>query len=143
MTPPKKDRFSKEKIYINKKVSCLHDLIDMCDEYPELDNIEYNINMESIRKIKPYLEELDNLIGMHTLKENMVDQILYYVQDFHKMNGPESQCNDYMHTVIYGPPGTGKTEVAKIMGKIFANLGVLKNGIFKKVTREDLVAGYL
>ena len=133
----------KEKIFIKKKITCLKDLITMCDEYPEADNIEYNINMGSIRKIRPHLEELSELIGMHTLKENMVDQILYYVQDFHKMNGESSCANDYMHTVIYGPPGTGKTEVAKIMGKIFANLGVLKNGIFKKVTREDLVAGYL
>ena len=44
---------------------------------------------------------------------------------------------------LSGPPGTGKTEVAKIMGKIFSNLGVLKKNTFKKVTREDLVAGYL
>jgi SpoVK/Ycf46/Vps4 family AAA+-type ATPase len=48
-----------------------------------------------------------------------------------------------MHTVICGPPGTGKTEVAKIMGKIFSNLGMLKNNVFKKVTRDDLVAGFL
>jgi SpoVK/Ycf46/Vps4 family AAA+-type ATPase len=48
-----------------------------------------------------------------------------------------------MHTVIYGPPGTGKTEVAKVMGKIFSNLGMLTNNVFKKVTRDDLVAGYL
>ena len=41
------------------------------------------------------------------------------------------------------PPGTGKTEVAKVMGKIFSNLGMLTNKIFKKVTRDDLVAGYL
>ncbi len=31
-----------------------------------------------------------------------------------------------MHVVIYGPPGTGKTETAKIMGKIFSQMGVLK-----------------
>ena len=48
-----------------------------------------------------------------------------------------------MHTVIYGPPGTGKTEIAKIMGKIFSKLDVLKKGSFKKVTRTDLIAGYL
>lgn len=138
-----KEEIIKEKVFINKKVSCLKDLVDMCDEYPQADNIEYNINMESIRKIRPHLEELHELVGMHTLKENMVDQILYYVQDFHKMNASQSCPNDYMHTVIYGPPGTGKTEVAKIMGKIFANLGVLKSGVFKKVTRDDLIAGYL
>jgi len=139
----KKEPIIKEKVVIKKKVSCLKDLIDMCDEFPEAENIEYNINMSSIQRIRPHLEELHALIGMHSLKENMVDQILYYVQDFHKMNASQDVPNDYMHTVIYGPPGTGKTEVAKIMGKIFANLGVLKSGIFKKVTREDLVAGYL
>jgi SpoVK/Ycf46/Vps4 family AAA+-type ATPase len=48
-----------------------------------------------------------------------------------------------MHTVIYGPPGTGKTEIAKIIGAIFSKLGILKKGNFKKVTRSDLVAGYL
>ena len=48
-----------------------------------------------------------------------------------------------MHTCIYGPPGTGKTEIAKIMGKIFSSLGILKNNYFKKVTRADLIAGYL
>jgi SpoVK/Ycf46/Vps4 family AAA+-type ATPase len=48
-----------------------------------------------------------------------------------------------MHTVIYGPPGSGKTEVAKIIGRIFSNLGILNKKIFKKVSRNDLVAGYL
>jgi len=141
--PIVKDPIIKELVFIKKKVSCLKDLIDMCDEFPEAENIEYNINMSSIHKIRPHLEELQALVGMHSLKENMVDQILYYVQGFHKMNASQDVPNDYMHTVIYGPPGTGKTEVAKIMGKIFANLGVLKSGIFKKVTREDLIAGYL
>lgn len=50
---------------------------------------------------------------------------------------------DFMHTVIYGPPGSGKTEVAKIIGRIFCNLGILNKKIFKKVSRNDLVAGYL
>jgi len=50
---------------------------------------------------------------------------------------------DFMHTVIYGPPGTGKTEVAKIIARIYCKLGVLSTGAFKKVTRSDLVAGYL
>jgi SpoVK/Ycf46/Vps4 family AAA+-type ATPase len=43
----------------------------------------------------------------------------------------------------FGPAGTGKTEIAKIMGQIFAKIGILKKGTFKKVTRSDLIAGYL
>jgi SpoVK/Ycf46/Vps4 family AAA+-type ATPase len=50
---------------------------------------------------------------------------------------------DFMHTVISGPPGSGKTEVAKIIGRIFSNLGILTKKTFKKVSRNDLVAGYL
>jgi SpoVK/Ycf46/Vps4 family AAA+-type ATPase len=44
---------------------------------------------------------------------------------------------------LSGPPGTGKTEIAKLIGKIFSKIGVLKKGTFKKVTRSDLIAGYL
>ena len=49
----------------------------------------------------------------------------------------------YIHTVLYGPPGTGKTEVAMMIGRIYCGLGILKKGHFTKVTRSDLVAGYL
>jgi hypothetical protein len=130
----------KEHICINTTVENLRDLINLCDKYPLADNIEYNINMKALHNIKPSLIELQDMIGMKTIKENIVDQILYFIQDLHNISPNNS---DYMHAAIYGPPGTGKTEVAKIMGKIFSKLGILKNNVFKKVTREDLVAGFL
>jgi SpoVK/Ycf46/Vps4 family AAA+-type ATPase len=48
-----------------------------------------------------------------------------------------------LHTVIEGEPGTGKTELAEKIGKVYLKLGILKNDIFKKVKRSDLIAGYL
>jgi SpoVK/Ycf46/Vps4 family AAA+-type ATPase len=80
------------------------------------------------------------MIGMKSIKNNIVDQILYFIQNLHKNENGEG---DFMHTVIYGSPGTGKTEVAKIMGKIFSKMGVLSKDKFLKVTRSDLIAGYL
>lgn len=130
----------KEEILIEASIDNLLDLINLCDKYPLVENIEYNINMTALHNIKPSLIELQNMIGMSSIKENIVDQILYFIQDLHNTS---DNNGDYMHAVIYGPPGTGKTEVAKIMGKIFSNLGILKNNVFKKVTRDDLVAGYL
>ena len=127
----------KKKVSIKTKINCLTDLLDLIEKYPLQDDIEYDINMISLNKIKTELVDLNRMIGMKELKENIVDQLLYYIQDLNK------NSNDYMHTVIYGPPGTGKTEIARIIGKIFANLGILKKGGFKKVTRSDLVAGYL
>ena len=77
------------------------------------------------------------MIGMKELKTNIVEQIIYFIQELH------SNSHDFMHTVIYGPPGTGKTEIAKILGKIFSKIGLLSKDSFKKVTRSDLIAGYV
>ena len=134
------DLYVKESVNINVSIETLYDLIELCDKYPLADNIVYNINMSALHKIKPSLVDLYSMVGMKTIKENIVDQILYFIQDLHMISPNNS---DYMHTVIYGPPGTGKTEVAKLIGKIFSTLGVLKNNVFKKVTRDDLIAGYL
>ena len=92
--------------------------------------------MKILHNIDKPLRNLDSMIGMHKLKDAIVDQVIYFLQGLDKNN-------DFMHTVIYGPPGTGKTEVAKIMGSIFSAIGVLNKNTFKKVTRADLIAGYL
>ena len=127
----------KKKVLIEDvEIKTLNDLISLIEKYPINETIEYNINMESLHKIKISLTDLNNMIGMKDLKNNIVDQILYYIQDLNK-------TGDFMHTVIYGPPGTGKTEIAKIIGQIFSKLGILKKGTFRKVTRSDLIAGYL
>ena len=94
--------------------------------------------MKSLNNILEPLTELSNMIGLNELKDCILDQIIYFIQDFHKKGN-----KDFMHTVIYGPPGTGKTETAKIIGKIFSKMGILKKNNFKKVTRADLIAGYL
>ena len=66
-----------------------------------------------------------------------------YTKDEVTADFSQPTSGDFMHTVIYGPPGSGKTEVAKIIGRIFSGLGILSKKTFKKVSRNDLVAGYL
>ena len=127
-------------IIIDKKVEKLQDLIDIIDLYPIKKNINYNINLNGLNKIKVDLIKLNNMIGLKELKSNIVQQILYYLQNLHNFDQDQ---RDFMHTVLSGPPGTGKTEVAKIIGNIFSKMGILKENKFKKVTRADFVAGYL
>ena len=131
----------KTKVNIEVEIDTLDDLLKLIDDYPLKYDVEYNINMKAMHDIKKPLINLKNMIGMNKLKNNIVDQILYFVQNLHK--GKDKSHQDFMHTVIYGPPGTGKTETAKIMGSIFSNLGILKRKKFKKATRADLIAGYL
>jgi len=126
-----------KKIDIHVEINDINDLLKLISDYKLDECIEYNINMKILHDIKEPLCELNNMIGMKELKKNVVDQIIYFIQE---LNGG---CGDYMHTVIYGLPGTGKTEIAKIMGKIFSKINFLSKGTFKKVTRSDLIAGYL
>ena len=130
-----------EKIIIDVEIEGIADILKLCEDYPLKPNTEYNINMKAIHNIRSPLQELNNMIGMNSLKASVVDQILYFIQDLHCAKDPKNR--DFMHTVIYGPPGTGKTEVAKIMGKIFSKMGILSRNIFRKATRSDLIAGYL
>jgi ATP-dependent 26S proteasome regulatory subunit len=141
---PNKTQFlqptKKNKVDIEVEINDLNDLIMLIEKYPYDKDTEYNINMSALHKIKEPLIQLNNMIGMKCLKENIIDQIIFYIQNLHSL---EVKGNDFMHTVIYGPPGTGKTEIAKIIGSIFSKMGILSKGTFKKVTRADLIAGYL
>ena len=81
------------------------------------------------------LQELNRLTGLNTLKTQIVDQILFFVQ------GVDESI--MLHTVIEGPPGTGKTTVANIMSKIYSKIGILRKEKFNIVKREDLIGQYL
>lgn len=130
----------RETINIEVEINNISDILKLINTYQNDPAIKYNIDMKSLHNIKEPLEELNNMIGMKELKNNIVDQILYFVQELHKN---KNSSGEFLHTVIYGPPGTGKTEIAKIMGKIYSKIGILSKGTFKKVTRSDLIAGYL
>ena len=131
----------KKTVEINEKVSNIDDLLNIINKYPLTPNVNYTIRMDRLHKIKEPLEKLNKMIGLHDLKNTIVNQILYYIQDLHKITGNVN--TDYMHTILYGKPGTGKTEVAKILADIFRRLSVLSNGTFMKATRDDFIAGYL
>jgi SpoVK/Ycf46/Vps4 family AAA+-type ATPase len=137
-----------EKINIPTNINSIDDLLTIIEKYPKNKRIKYNIDIDMLHNIKEPLIDLRDMIGMKQLKENILDQILFYMQELHineskTVSESESKNTDFMHTVIYGPPGTGKTEVAKIIGSIFAKMGILTKGTFKKVTRADLIAGFL
>jgi SpoVK/Ycf46/Vps4 family AAA+-type ATPase len=124
----------KKHISIDVTITSLKDLYTIPDNYPISLDIDYDIDIKPLHNIKNDLQKLDAFIGLEELKENVLDQITYFMYQ---------SVDDYLHTVLYGPPGTGKTEIAKILGNIYTKLGILKKGTFTKVTRGDFIAGYL
>jgi hypothetical protein len=137
----------KTKVHIDVNVQSLSDLIDIIHKYSYSEKEEYNIDLKSLTNIKEELIELNNMIGMNGLKKSIMYQLLYFIQELHVINTNNKDApkiiHEFKHTVICGPPGTGKTEIAKMIGKMYSKIGILKKNIFKKVTRNDFVAGYL
>lgn len=125
----------KELIIIDREINTLIDLIELGKMYDS--NKRYNIDLKILNNLVESLTELNNMIGMQAVKQDMIDHILFKIQNFDLSN------QDMMHTVIQGPPGVGKTEVAKVIGKIYLAMGILTNNKFVKATRSQLIAAYL
>ena len=98
---------------------------------------KYNINLGILKKLLKPLNKLNNLIGLNDLKNSIVEQIIYYIQNF------EINNDNMLHTVIEGPPGVGKTEVGKILAEIFSEMEIIPTSKFKIVKRTDLIGEYL
>ena len=98
-------------------VNCLNDLI----EIGKTNKFYKNINTIMLWDILQNLIDLQSMIGMKGLKETVFYQIIYYLQNMHKKNRNE----EYLHTIIMGSAGCGKTTVAKIIGNMYKNMGIL------------------
>ena len=122
-------------VEIDKEINSIDDLIELGKMYDSTKR--YNIDLKILHRMVPSLTELNNMIGMNTVKQDIVDHILFKIQNLDESN------MDMMHTVIQGPPGVGKTEVAKIIGKIYLAMGILKNDKFIKAGRAQLIGEFL
>ena len=90
----------------------------------------------------PY-KELDELIGLKQVKEE-VHSLANFVklQKQREKQGLKTPKMSY-HLVFTGSPGTGKTTVARIVARIYKDLGVLKKGHTVETDRSGLVANYI
>lgn len=90
-------------------------------------------------------DELNKLIGLDEIKKQVEDIInQLFINRRKQEEGLMDKCEiGTMHMCFYGNPGTGKTTVARIIGKILKEVGILEKGEFFEVGREDLVAQYV
>jgi SpoVK/Ycf46/Vps4 family AAA+-type ATPase len=97
---------------------------------------------EDVRTLEKLLQDLNSLVGLESVKEKVNDLIAYQkVQNMRRKNGLYSSKNT-LHLAFTGNPGTGKTTVARIVGHIYKQIGLLSKGHFIEVSRTDLIAGY-
>ncbi|RKD26721.1 stage V sporulation protein K [Ammoniphilus oxalaticus] len=88
-------------------------------------------------------KELDRLIGMKSIKDLIYEiYALLYINQCRRKEGLKTD-GQVLHMIFKGNPGTGKTTVARIVGKLFREMGVLSKGHLVEVERADLVGEYI
>ncbi len=89
------------------------------------------------------LNNLNNLVGMQNVKTD-IGTLINFLK-IQKMRQEEGLpvISITLHSVFCGPPGTGKTTIARVMGEMYKQLGILSKGHVIEIDRSGLVAGYV
>jgi SpoVK/Ycf46/Vps4 family AAA+-type ATPase len=92
--------------------------------------------------LNKYLKELNDLAGLESVKKS-VDNLLnsLKVSKLRERRGLKVLPRN-LHSLFAGSSGTGKTTVARLLSKIYKEMGILERGHLIEVDRTGLVAGY-
>jgi len=90
------------------------------------------------------LETLDQMIGLETVKKRVEDyyRFLKY-QHSRKKLGFTIQDELSLNMIFTGNPGTGKTTLARLLARIYHELGVLPSEEVVEVDRSQLIGGFM
>ncbi|MBQ7486084.1 MAG: AAA family ATPase [Clostridia bacterium] len=95
------------------------------------------------KSVDELLAELDSLIGLTQVKKE-VHTLINLIKVRKMREAHDLKVMDMsFHMVFTGNPGTGKTTVARLVAKIYKQLGFLSQGQLIETDRSGLVAGYV
>lgn len=96
------------------------------------------------KALEDLVGELDRMVGLDAVKaqiKNLLD--LVKMEKEKRRRGHPVGARATLHMVFTGNPGTGKTTIARLVGNIFKQMGLLSRGHFIEVDRSKLIGRYL
>lgn len=95
------------------------------------------------QRLQQLIDELEALVGLQSVKEEIRSLInLIKIRKLREQMQMPIMDMSY-HMVFTGAPGTGKTTVARLVSRIYKELGILSKGTVIETDRSGLVAGYV
>ena len=89
------------------------------------------------------MAELDDLIGLARIKTRVKDYLNAVRLASRRMELGLPTSMPRLHMAFLGNPGTGKTTVAEIIGKVFAEWGILSVGRVIRTEKSQMVGQYI